>query len=301
MSDARTSCPICASTREPRRLTSWEDLTWWSCRSCGGGWREPYVAETEDADAEMGDTYARYLDNMRFFEAIALEKTDWILRTVPLDDASVLEVGPGAGAVADALVAGGLSRARYTAVESNPTFSDALRKRGFNVFGGDSHERLDSAIAFHNRESRFVVVLLDNVLEHVPDPRAFLSFVRDTLTIPFVVLVEVPNERGLRWRAPLQDALRGVRKPPTFPGHINLFTGASLSRLLREIFAGRVAVQGKGLRHPDEVRRLLQSEEVPPAVLAVLALLRIAPVDRLIGLAYFLRAAAHSGNGGATG
>jgi len=291
---SRAACPLCASIRPPSPLTSWEGLTWWSCRSCGGGWREPYVPETEAADAETGDTYARYLENLRFFENIAREKADWVRRSAPLDLASMLEVGPGTGAVADALVQGGFPLSRYTAVEANPEFADALSRRGFAVFRGHTAEVMRAVAAHHNRESHSLVVLLDNVLEHVPDPGAFLSSLRDSLTIPCVVLVEVPNERGLRWRAPLHDALRGQRKPPTFPGHINLFTKRSLGRLLREVFPGHVSVRLKGLRHPDEVRRLLQSEELPKAVPVVLGVLRALPFDHLLGVAYFLRATAHA-------
>ncbi len=289
---SRASCPICASAMTPSSSISWENLTWWTCPACGGGWREPYVAETESSDEETSGTYGRYLDNMPLFETIAGEKAKWIRSTAPLNTVSVLEVGPGAGAVADALVRDGLPRARYAAVESNAAFADALEARGFVVFRGPSPEALRAAAAFHNREGRLIVVLLDNVLEHVPGPRDFLVSLRDALEVPFVVLIEVPNEKGLPWRAPLQDVLRGIRKPPTFPGHINLFTRGSLEGLLADVFDGGATVRSKGLRHVDEVRRLLQSETVPFAVRAVLALLRAVPVDRALGVAYFLRAEA---------
>lgn len=289
---SRASCPICASAATPSSAISWESLTWWTCSACGGGWREPYVAETQSSDVETADTYGRYLDNMQLFESIAGEKAEWIRSAAPLDSISVLEVGPGVGAVADALVKSGLPRTRYTAVESNAAFADALEARGFAVLRDRSLEALRAAAVFHNREGRLIVVLLDNVLEHVPDPRDFLVSLRDALEVPFVILIEVPNEKGLPWRAPLQDVLRGIRKPPTFPGHINLFTRGSLEGLLADVFDGGATVRSKGLRHVDEVRRLLQSETVPFAVRAVLALLRALPVDRILGVAYFLRAEA---------
>lgn len=291
------SCPLCGSVRDPIFLVSWQSLTWWHCTECDGGWREPYLSEKDAPDAETLETYDLYLRSPSLFAAIADEKSRWCFGATRPECVSVFEIGPGTGALAEALVRHGLPRSQYTAVETNPAFAERLTMQGFRVFCDSSSDSLRQAAAFHNEGKRPVIVLLDNVLEHLTAPRDFLLELRDSLTVPFTIRIEVPNEKGLVWRAPVQDLLRGARKSPTFPGHVNLFTRSSLTRLLSEVFPGPSRVDQRGLRRSIEVKRLLLSEHAPIPVHVLLALLRVLPFDLLFGVGYFLRAEArHSGS-----
>jgi len=134
-----------------------------------------------------------------------------------------------------------------------------------------------------------VIVFMDNVLEHWKHPVPFLEKLLNCLPVTSRLLIEVPNEQGIRWRARIQDFLRGVRKAPTFPGHIHLFTYGSLRSLLRRLnFSHRI--WRHPLREPDQIRYLMQSPVVPPRARWALSFLKWVPVDRWLGAEYWLRA-----------
>ena len=99
------------------------------------------------------------------------------------DGASVLEVGSGAGAFAVRLPV----RCRYVGLELNPSAAAKAKAAGIDV----RVETLDEHLAANG--SRYDVVCSFQVLEHVPDPRGFLSGCARAVEAGGQVLIGVPS------------------------------------------------------------------------------------------------------------
>jgi hypothetical protein len=89
----------------------------------------------------------------------------------------------------------------------------------------------------------------------------------------------------LRYR--INDLARGFRKPPTFPGHINLFT----ARTLRKLFAAAgyrcERFWLESVATPYRLKGALGADETPQIARA-LRFLRATRLDVALRAAYFL-------------
>jgi SAM-dependent methyltransferase len=110
--------------------------------------------------------------------------------------------------------------------------------------------RLGLEVAEHGLEaspeaSCDVVTMLD-VLEHVPDPKAFLGHARRALKPGGWICVNVPNARGLtNYHVPrLLDAIR-KRDDRVFLQHLSEFSRRSLITLFREAGFEPASVRGE--------------------------------------------------------
>lgn len=110
---------------------------------------------------------------------------DELLPLVPRGATRILEVGCGAGAFGAALEEAG---ARVTGVEPDPEAAAEARGRLSRVLD----VTLDQALAALEGE-RFDVVVLADVLEHVPDPVSALRGLRARLAGAFDVVLSLPN------------------------------------------------------------------------------------------------------------
>ncbi len=290
------NCPSCSSP--PSRWKPWvhyESLTWFRCRVCRLGFLIPYLEEARNDHAEIARTYARYGTQSQVFRAVATEKAQWILREfqeLTLKGAGpsrqVIEVGPGTGAVALELKRLA-PEIHYLALDSNPEFVEKLQDLGVEASAVSHPSDVERIVSGLDLAGKCVIVFMDNVLEHWMQPAVFLEGLLNRLPVSSRLLIEVPNERGIRWRARLHDFLRGAIKPPTFPGHIHLFTSPSLRSLFQRLnFSHRV--WRHPLRETDQIRYLMQSPEVPPLARWALRFLKWVPVDRWLGVEYWLRA-----------
>jgi hypothetical protein len=245
----------------------------------------PYVPETED-DALMEHQYdgvywepAFYDRRLRFAE----NQAAW-LREHYRPDMVLLEVGPGLGLGAKRfleLVPG----VPYYVVEPHPAFRSHLEQLlGSNVrfFDGPPESALDAAIAEAKANGRTVLLYLDNVLEHVPNPYELIARMRSRLPRGSRALFDVPNERGLRWRTKLYESIGAT--PTTSPSHVNLFTSRAFHVMLRKLGL-RHSVKQRGIRKPEEVNCIPGGAKLTLA----LSFLRILPIDRMLGVANNLR------------
>lgn len=222
------------------------------------------------------------------FSPIAKEKADWVLSNAA-PDMALIEIGPGVGALAQELIR--KHRGTYLAVEPNEQFASYLRQDGITTFSGNPLVAMNAAIDEARAMKKSALMILDNVLEHIENPKSFLQSTANRLPPGSKVLIEVPNEYGIKWRTRFYDYLRGEKKAPTFPGHINLFERASLHRLLAPIFSN-VRVHYKGIRNEGQVAYLIQSLKTSYRVRIAIKMLRAVPVDYFLGIPYWLRAEA---------
>jgi hypothetical protein len=283
------TCPICESGAAARPYLRHGQLEWLRCSRCGAGWLLPYASELERDAEDFAEPYRHYLATRALFDAVADEKARWLLRRWR-EGMAIVEIGAGIGALARA-VRRFETRARLLLVEPRAPFAAELRGiSGASVFTGAPGEATAAALATVRALGQPALFVLDNVLEHVPYPGRLLSSLHAGSPAGSLALVEVPNEQGLGWRAAVQDLLRGERKPPTFPGHINLFTARSLAALGRRISGCDVAIQVNPIRELAQVAYLTQTSDFNWKIRAAVRLLRLLPLDRLLGVAYWLRA-----------
>jgi hypothetical protein len=106
--------------------------------------------------------------------------------------------------------------------------------------------------------------------------------------------IEVPNESFFSLRYRINDAVRGVEKAPTLPGHLTLFTRSTLRAMLHR--AGlRCCIWTASVSEPNRMSGVCNQDEAQ--FRRVLTFLRITKADRLLGFSYFLCAIARAPDG----
>jgi len=155
------------------------------------------------------------------------ERYDLFERELGSAPRTLLDVGSGPGM----FLRHGLERGGWTVRGLEPSAQAAAYSRG---------QGLDVTQAFLNAETAaslgtFDVVHLNEVLEHVPDPREVLRVIDTLLNPGGLIALMVPNDYS-----PFQAALRASGVKPWWvapPHHVNYFDAASIQRLLEERFA----------------------------------------------------------------
>jgi len=287
MTEPLMVCPICGSDTGFVAYLRHLDRCWVRCRSCGGGHMTPYLPELED-DAMLGNGYeALYLQPAFFARrlAFARNQAQWLAEHYR-DDMVVVEIGPGLGLVAEGFLAR-FPGATYHMIEPHEWFANFIADRlGARVClhrqaGADALSTVLAGIG-----ARPVLLYLDNVLEHVAGPRVMLEDIKGRVQRASVALIDVPNEYGLKGRHRVYTAIGAQSTVCT--NHINLFTKRAFATML----------DGLGLRHDIHQRGIRTREEVNclpkgPALDMVLRLLRLVPIDTMLGLGNNLRVAVY--------
>lgn len=198
----------------------------------------------------------------------------------------VIEIGPGLGLAGEAFLRHRPQTA-YHMIEAHQWFAEFISKQlGSTVHL--HHDRSDQAIdrVLQSIGDAPTLVYMDNVLEHVPEPRAFIADLRRRLAPGSVLLIDVPNEFGLLQRHRLYTAMGAATT--ISPHHINLFTTRAFSTMLRALSL-RHEIHQRGIRARDEVNCLPDGAVTD----VLLSILRIVPLDTMIGMANNLRVAVH--------
>lgn len=105
---------------------------------------------------------------------------------------SVLEMGPAEGVMTDLLNTLGLD---LSVVEGSESFAKSLAERHPNI------EVVHSLFEDYQPNKKFDNIILGHVLEHVADPVAILTRIRDWLSDDGLILAAVPNARSLHRQA----------------------------------------------------------------------------------------------------
>jgi len=279
------ACPICGSSKPFSEYITWQTHRWILCRDCGGGHKEPYIPETENA-LIVEDRYDLDYFETEFFarrRKFAENQAEWLRRNFR-DGMAIVELGPGLG-----LAAARFLEMRpgtpYHMVEPYSTFSEFIAKQlGGRVVmhAGEPERALDDALREASAGGRAVLVYMDNVLEHLAGPHKFIGGLKAKLPKGSRALIDVPNERGLKYRTRIYAAIGG--HTTMAPGHINLFTAKSFGTMLTR-HGLRYKVHQRGIRRREEVNCLPEGA----ALDLVLGLLRVFPIDSILGIANNLR------------
>jgi hypothetical protein len=287
------TCPICGQNTPPLKYLQWEDIAWVKCARCGGGWREDYRSEMEEAAPGVTETYTGYIGKAEMFRAVAMEKARWIAGELETG-MPVIEVGPGIGLVSSCLLEISPDT-RYVAIEPNPIFQEALKGVAQTIHHGEYSEAMSHALEDVGAAGAPVLIYLDNVLEHMVNPLEAVKLAAKLAPAGSKLLIEVPNEFGLKHRYKLQDFLRQEQKPPTFLGHINLFTPGSM-RAMFEAAGLQYSIKYHPIRSDAQVTYCMQRYPIPTLAHIAVSILRLLPIDYMIGCPFWLRAKAVVGS-----
>lgn len=205
-----TACPLCGGAPAPlanydcRGYVSWHAplppvLEWMSCTACGHVFTRRYWT------AEGLTELFRHTHDGQSAGAGNLEQKRqlWnpLIRTVvdllggyprlldPAAPLSWLDVGFGDGSLL-------MTAAEYgfhaVGIDARATTVDALRTAGYTAVLGDF---LNVPVA-----GQTAVLSMMDVLEHVPDPRAWLSRAHDLLAPGGVLAISMPNTEAASWK-----------------------------------------------------------------------------------------------------
>lgn len=145
----------------------------------------------------------------------------------------ILDVGCGRGRLLSILKSVGPPAWSFHGIELDGEAVDAVRRLGFSA------ER--TTIENYDPPERFDLIVLQQVIEHVRDPKAVARGLARLLAPGGVVVLETPDLAG--WDYGLFR--RGLWGGYHFPRHWTLFSGTSLRRLMEE--AGLQVVEQKSL------------------------------------------------------
>jgi len=277
---AAVPCPLCGGD-EPRMLYR-SDAPFMRvvrCERCRMMYQSPRIPETAMEDAyESLEEYRHYASLEQAKRKLFAWKLREIQRERELPEAGAfLDIGASRGVMLDVLRAE-LPNWRLAGVEVSPSQRSALAARGYETL--ESIQALDARM-------KFDWINLDNVLEHMPEPLEVLVRLRGHLNPGGFIYVDVPNESffGVRYR--INDLVRGFSKPPTFPGHINLFTSHTLKSLIAAAGYRHESFRFVSLSEPYRLEGGVGGVETP-RVRTALQMLRATRLDTALHLAYFL-------------
>lgn len=160
----------------------------------------------------LGTSEERLLRQIRFFAPFAPT------------GAAILEIGCATGELA-AATRRTLDVARYEAIELSPAGRQARPHLD------ELHDQpLQRLLADGRMQSRFDLILMSHVIEHLEDPAAELKAMKEVLAADGAIFLEVPNGAGNR-RLPLDDNR----------AHLHFFSLASMTRMLADAGLDAVA------------------------------------------------------------
>lgn len=144
------------------------------------------------------------------------------LRDVPGEDLSALDVGGGTGWLLDLVKRADKRVTRTTVVDIDASARSVAEKAG--------HRYYLSRIEEYPDDHTFDVILMLNVIEHVPDPRAVLLRARKALSSRGRIFLKTPNFESLDASVFRHRSWAGYHTPR----HFVLFNRESMRRLCAE-------------------------------------------------------------------
>jgi 2-polyprenyl-3-methyl-5-hydroxy-6-metoxy-1,4-benzoquinol methylase len=220
------SCPVCASA-DIDALAVVRHMPYDRCRSCGFVFCNPYPPEAvRDAfyNSAFYTNYRVLEDHMRerdpyFSISMYTDMRALASRVAEFSPTRVLDYGCGTGSLL------ALLRDEFDVTEAHGLeISAQARERADRAYGLDIAGRVED-LPYQSYD----MVLLLEVIEHVPDPDAFFAEMARLISPGGVVVVTTPAV----------DNLIGHRAPQhclhyTAPSHVSLFTSRAMHVLLEK-------------------------------------------------------------------
>jgi 2-polyprenyl-3-methyl-5-hydroxy-6-metoxy-1,4-benzoquinol methylase len=212
-------CPLCgASTPAPWLVK--QDLHLVRCPACDLAYADPLPPEAAPEHYDrLGRPYYLSPDKLQGdYASVRFNRELRLLRRhCPRGD--VLDVGCSTGAFLHQLQRRFPGDYQATGIEVSTAALEHARSQGLQVIA-------DSLLTHDFADRRFDAVTFWAVLEHLPDPAAFVRQAFASLKPGGRVLALVPNRRSLATR------LLGSRYRYILPQHVNYFTAPTLAGLM---------------------------------------------------------------------
>mgnify|MGYP006135465563 CR=1 FL=1 len=221
---APQNCTSCASS--PLKTLHLRDtLIYYVCPSCRHC--EKAVDENSSINKSFEDAQEKYfgedsaifqVTQSPFEEEVLAKRIDVLSRYLP-QNGSVIEVGPGGGAVLNWLIQKGH---QPIAIEHSPSLSDHLAQHYKIAVKTGEFETLDM------ENKGFDAFCSFHVIEHVRDPMAHLGKAFSAVRPGGMAFVATPNARSWEQRIP------GHLSPNYDSAHLRVFSPESLSKLAQD-------------------------------------------------------------------
>jgi 2-polyprenyl-3-methyl-5-hydroxy-6-metoxy-1,4-benzoquinol methylase len=174
-------------------------------------YREMYSGSSVPTDSWFSDQIFSGLKILSQLKDVGVDSKD-------LTGKRVLEVGCGSGGI---LVPFTELGAEVVGIDFDDTYMDAGRKRGLNL--------IDKSIYEFQTEKLFDLIILKDVLEHLPDLNLVLQKLKSLLSETGIVYIQVPTFEGLEFLGYQNDYLRYFQN-----AHIVHFSEASLKYIFEK-------------------------------------------------------------------
>ena len=216
------SCPGCSADR-PRLFLSCDGFSFVRCQGCSLVYQDPRPV-FDDLRLRYGDQYFSYeLENERAFFALmrlGLRDIGFEERTARLAGArTFLDIGCATGMLVESLKEAGWDASGVDLCRESAEYG--MAHRGIRIFVGTLEEAVFPAEAFS-------VVHFSHLIEHVPDPRAFLREVNRVLRPGGLAVITTPNIDGFQAR------LFGRQWRSAIADHLTLFSKKTLGRMISD-------------------------------------------------------------------
>jgi len=233
-----SSCPVCGSSEftqfavgfDYELLTCSNPWRFVQCRACHHVWLNPRPAVSELSIVYPPTYYAYNYSAINPIARKAKELLDRrkmarIIRHCPAPPRSYLDVGCGDGRFLRVMEQSGVPRPALYGLELDQRVVDRLRSQGYTGVLCDRAETVTTL-----PEAAIDLVTMFHVIEHVDNPGTVIGRIRRWLSPGGIFALETPNLDS--WDARLFQ--RTYWGGYHIPRHWNLFTPASISRLLKD-------------------------------------------------------------------
>jgi len=139
----------------------------------------------------------------------------------------ILEIGSGLGVLGNMLKG---RQAEYLGIEPSVSLYNASIRNFPYLESNIKNTYFEEA---RIDKDYFDLILMVDVLEHIPDPVGYIKNVRQHLRNGGILYIEIPNEDLLQLKGWVRRKLDFYFGYPTHPLHVSLFTKNTLSILLR--------------------------------------------------------------------
>lgn len=167
----------------------------------------------------------RHREDQKWWNLVYQDRYDVFEENIPNECRSILDIGSGPGFF---LLEGKKRGWKTLGIEPSKQAVENSKSLGLDII----EDLFSPSLA--NESGKFDVVHMNNVLEHIPDPRSILKAIYNLIKHGGLLCVSVPNDYN-----PFQQVLREVCNYEPYwvapPEHINYFNVESLERLFKKM------------------------------------------------------------------
>ena len=286
------SCPICGLVTSPA-LRGWHYL----CASCNFEYSvlEPAISEIQSGEHINEQLRHEALNELRTKNARIV--LDTLVRVHSSENLKLLDVGCAYGWFLESAHQAGIEA---EGIEPELEIAERAKASGHQVHLGFFPGDLPA-------DTRYDVISFNDVLEHIPNPRAIAAACHDRLNTSGLVTVVLPLRSGVFYRLACQLQRFGISGPfermwqASFQSpHLSYFSRESLRKMMesegfKQVYMGQLRTLSlrslwKRIRYDKSSSRVVSFAQWL-AIACLLPLLRILPAD--IGHFVFCRVEAN--------